>query len=188
MRRSSSGSRCCFVQPRCSWECRPRTAHRPCDQHISAGRMGLASDYCAGEALAKIESVASRLLRTPTQNGPDRQAVRQATLVLRFIVRWKALSHRRSRLSEIGVRARRNFLSSLPRKREPRDFKRLPWAPAFRGGGDNSRACAIELQLPSPGRQKGRCAEPSDGPDTNRYLTVSLRPPACFQPAFLSGE
>jgi hypothetical protein len=41
--------------------------------------LGLASGYCAGEALAQIESVASRLLRTPTQNGPNRQAVRQAT-------------------------------------------------------------------------------------------------------------
>jgi len=51
--------------------------------------LGLASGYCAGEALAKIESVASRLLRTPTQNGPDRQAVRQATLVLRFICEMK---------------------------------------------------------------------------------------------------
>ena len=39
--------------------------------------LGLASGYCASEALAQIESVASRLLRT--QNGPDRQAVRQAT-------------------------------------------------------------------------------------------------------------
>jgi hypothetical protein len=41
--------------------------------------LGLASGYCASEALAQIESVASRLLRTPTQNGPDRQTVRQAT-------------------------------------------------------------------------------------------------------------
>jgi len=40
--------------------------------------LGLASGYYASEALAQIESVASLLLRTPTQNGPDRQAVRQA--------------------------------------------------------------------------------------------------------------
>src|SRR5215471_3264601 len=44
-----------------------------------------------------------------------------------------ALDSRLRGCQETGVCAGKNFSSSFPRKREPRDFIRLPWAPAFAG-------------------------------------------------------
>ena len=44
---------------------------------------------------------------------------------------------------EIGVYAGRTFISSFSRKREPRDFARLPWAPLLRGDGSIARAIGL---------------------------------------------
>jgi hypothetical protein len=44
----------------------------------------------------------------------------------------------------MGFMRGEDFISSFPRKQEPENFARLPWAPLSRG--DDLKACAIGLR------------------------------------------